>query len=116
MSNTTPDSNSFEEAKTLYIELEIENFVELLKELKYSEELTEKNNRTSANDKRNSTLNMRRLAEITAKEYVSRLVTDYKITSEEELYSKLEELDTSEISKRKIEAYERIKGREYYGK
>jgi hypothetical protein len=110
MNNSPQNSSSFEEAKALYIELEIENFVALLKALKYSEELTEKNNRTSANNKRSSSLNIRKLAEVTAKEYVSCLILDYQINSESELYSLLERLNTSEIKKRKIDAYEKIKG------
>ncbi|MBU4348072.1 hypothetical protein KJ671_01015 [Patescibacteria group bacterium] len=109
MSNTS-NSNPFEEAKKLYIELEIENFVELLKELKYSDELTEKNNRTSANDKRHSSLDIRKLAKIIASKYVNKLISDHNISSEEKLYSKIENMDTSEINKRKIEANKQVLG------
>lgn len=110
MIKPTKLTEAFKEKIELFKELEINNFVELLKQIKYSEELTSQNNSSSANNKKITSKNIKELARITSDEYVNKLIEDYKITSENELYEKIDEISIKDIDKRKRDAYEQIRG------
>ena len=109
MSKLAPIPKELIGAVDFMINCEIENLVEFLKEIKYAEELTEQNNTLPSAIKRESTHALRKEAKEVGIKWIHKFITDYKIKDSDELCDKIDSIDSSEIDKRKKDAYEELK-------